>query len=410
MNELEEVFWEAWKRVWPRVRENPEELLVRLARRRSRMYRRPMRAFCVAVRASDHRMNPGRILMWPEDAAYPGCPEFYAEHSVLLEKPMLVELCRPVSVVLPGELVEEVAARLGCHGSALMPLRRNGTLDVVFKRGLCGRKGEIPLLRRRELLDPQAFGKERPDPIWGGLWTMHAEALPEGFQQTVKRTPEWRIVHGRKRHFGWRWLCPGCGRRVRTIYYPIKVPDWGEYLRDRGRISALEARLLGLRPAKELIRIVVRGNKEELAAIRDGTGQPNEVEAVPEPNECFACSRCHGVLGFGRASLTRSWNQLVLHSSGGLLYGKEVRRPAWLVKGRKKAFAHRWKEAKRRKELLRLLVATEMSMGEIAMEMGIKYDSVRTEACRLRRAHGVKDREGLRKARWDLLERGRRAG
>jgi hypothetical protein len=31
---------------------------------------------------------------------------------------------------------------------------------------------------------------------------------------------------------GWRWVCPGCKKEVRTIYYPVRVRtlfDYGEF-------------------------------------------------------------------------------------------------------------------------------------------------------------------------------------
>lgn len=53
MTDLERVMWEAWERVWPKLKGDADELKARLGRRRSRMYLRPLRAFCLAVRVEE---------------------------------------------------------------------------------------------------------------------------------------------------------------------------------------------------------------------------------------------------------------------------------------------------------------------------------------------------------------------
>lgn len=369
------------------------------------MFGRPPRALCLALRASDQRINLATATIVPESAAYPGCRAWYREHTVFVDKRLLAKVCRAVEAVGPGELVEEVAGRLGVHPHSMDSVRKNGTLNVVHKKGLCGRKGKpVPVITSAPLLDPTAWGKRGPDPIWGGWWRVAGESMPDGFADRLIRAPETRLVNGRKHHMGWRWICRGCGRRVKTVYLPTRASDWGEYVRDRGAISDAEARMVGLRGARELLRMALHGSKEEAAAVlRDGAaGRPNEVDAVGEPPACFACGRCHRVAGWTRAKLGDSWNHLVLHFSGGLLYGREVRRPAWLTASRVRAYVpHRRAAARgapRREELTRLLVRTEMSLGEIAVEMGIKAESVRLIAGKIYRRHGVTGREGLRAA------------
>lgn len=410
--------WEAWEKVRPVLEGNPDELKARLARRRSRMYLRPLRAFCLAVRASDRRMTPGNTIMVPEDGAWPGRVDLWREHEVTLDKRLLVELCRPVTLRPPGELVEDVARLLGMDPCSLAYLRKNGTLEVHYVKGLCGRRGKpVPLVYTPEMLDPSAWGKGRPDPIWGGLWMYHAEWLPDDFEQAVARAPEWREFGGRggmansehrtakierraaegerptssaqrptsngggsaladpspqpsppstgarerRQIVGWRWVCPGCKRLVKTVYLPLRVPDWGKYV---------------------------------------GFKCGDEVDEVPGANACFACMACHGVIMFTRSALTWSWNQLVLHYTGGLMYGREVRRPAWLRPGRKRAYRARGRKngAPRREELERLLWETDLSYAEMAREMGVKRATVGREVCRIYRRLGVHGREEYREA------------
>ena len=363
MNDLDQAFADAWAKVGPMLRDDPDELKARLARRRSRMYLRPLRAFCLAVRASDLRINLARAIIVPEHAMDLGSewhPGRMIEHKVYLDKRVLREICRPVEIEPPGEPWYDVAKRLGCSPMGLRALRLNGTLRVHYIQGLSGRRGPAtPLVYTPEALDPSALGKRGPDPIWGCFWRYHAQWLPEDFEQALVRSPMYEVRHGRDQLWGWRWICPGCKRQVRTVYLPLRVPDWGAHV---------------------------------------GFKCDDEVDEAPEVNACFACMKCHGVINFSRAGLRQSWDQLVLHYSGGLMYGKEVKWPEWLKVERKRAYRARPREAKRRDELERWLVRTSLSLGEIAAELGIKYHSVRVVAGLIYRRHGVHGREELRKA------------
>src|SRR5687767_5235000 len=198
MTDLERVMWEAWERVWPKLKGDPDEMRARLARRRGRMAQRPLRAFCLAVRASDRRINGMRaciVPMWGEGLGVRdrGRRAEHVAEEVELDRRLLVEICRPVRVDAWGELVEEVAGKLGCHSTGLKGLGGNGRLEEKFVKGLAGRKGKrVAMVRCGEMLDPSAWGKSRPDPIWGGLWMYHAEWLEEGFAQVVRRWAVWQ--------------------------------------------------------------------------------------------------------------------------------------------------------------------------------------------------------------------------
>jgi DNA-binding CsgD family transcriptional regulator len=89
---------------------------------------------------------------------------------------------------------------------------------------------------------------------------------------------------------------------------------------------------------------------------------------------------------------------LVLHFSGGLLFGSEVERPVWLKVERKREYRPRprKKGAPRREEVERLLVESEMSYEEIGREMGTKRMTVAKEAMLIYRKRGVGGREELK--------------
>ena len=251
-----------------------------------------------------------------------------------------------------------MALRLGCHPSDLRPMRRNGALSVHLKPGLRGRRGQaVPLVYTEELLDPQAKGRAGADDIFGCCWRHNAEMMPEGFRQWFTRVPRYMRICGRETFQGWLWVCPCCQKTARILYHPterIDFPTW-----------------VGFAPAK--------------------------AEPMPKPTPVFACGKCHGVVNFSRAQLGKQWNQLILRCSGGLLYGREVKRPEWLKERQKQEYhARRARPAPRGEQIERLLVETEMLYREIAAQVGIRSLSVGAHAYRIFRRHKVKNRAELR--------------
>ena len=60
----------------------------------------------------------------------------------------------------------------------------------------------------------------------------------------------------------------------------------------------------------------------------------------------FACDHCWGVKHFSLSD-HRGWNEFGTHLSGGLLFGREVARPAWVRYHRKRPHTARRRKAKR---------------------------------------------------------------
>src|SRR5437867_3468914 len=58
MTDLDEAILNAWQKLRPRILSDPHELARRLSRRRNSLLSRPPRAWCLAIRASDHRITP----------------------------------------------------------------------------------------------------------------------------------------------------------------------------------------------------------------------------------------------------------------------------------------------------------------------------------------------------------------
>jgi hypothetical protein len=114
--EVQELILEAWEGVLPRLLKDPDELAVRLGRRRKAILARPWRPFCLAVRAADTRIDPYWFVVTPEHAVElddPRHPYEYIEHEVTLTTERLKMLLRPVKIGAPGEPAFEVAKKLG---------------------------------------------------------------------------------------------------------------------------------------------------------------------------------------------------------------------------------------------------------------------------------------------------------
>ncbi len=135
-------------------------------------------------------------------------------------------------------------------------------------------------------------------------------------------------------HFnGYQWLCPACGKACRTLYLPV------------GPINLLKR------------------------------SQPRLAHCVDIPQTklagTFACKHCHGVRYF--TSLGKGgWNDLISYLTGGLLYGREVPKPAWFKPQRKIAYRPHPNAppSKRRPQVTELLMEG-LSNGAIAKTLGI---------------------------------------
>src|SRR5688500_17638181 len=101
MDDYIRAIFAAWERVKERLKGEPMELARRLARRRRAVLERPPRAWCLAVRAGDRRINPWNAAVVPEQA-WPGVNaqgekvSEPAEHQVTLDSRLLRMVCRPV--------------------------------------------------------------------------------------------------------------------------------------------------------------------------------------------------------------------------------------------------------------------------------------------------------------------------
>jgi hypothetical protein len=105
MGEIEQLLQSAWASIKPKLLADPDELRRRLARRNRPLLQRPPRTRCLAIRASDTRINPARAPIIPEDAVnsrdreHPGR---FLPHQFVLDNSLLHRLCGPVRIERPG--------------------------------------------------------------------------------------------------------------------------------------------------------------------------------------------------------------------------------------------------------------------------------------------------------------------
>jgi DNA-binding CsgD family transcriptional regulator len=165
---------------------------------------------------------------------------------------------------------------------------------------------------------------------------------------------------------GWRWKCPGCGKFVNNLFYPVPVE-------------------------------IPQPLREFATNLRRRHNLTSEIDDVPTPPPLFACVDCIGVVHFSRVS-SFCWNHLIAHFSSWLLYGHEVEKPAWLTPDRKVPFRpHLFPPSQ-----LRADVKDRMSRGwtvkHIARDLGLTIGAVRCHLGDLYREYRVHNRAQLHAA------------
>lgn len=376
MSELVRALREAWARVWPRLEREPGEAMKRWLRMRQALLRRPLRGWCLAVRASDTRIGEyaGELYVDEEleERAY--------RHPVLLTPEGLRLLCGPVRIDPPGVPLSEAGRLLGRSPEAMrawLPVRpgrramerrergvraeahfstREAVFEVTYRRAdAFGHTGvEVPVVwvRGGGALDPSAGKGERPQALWGDLWERGVERLEADWVQEVDRVARWRRYPAScwrsadpsaRRFCGWEWVCPGrpvigawgerptghrgpegwedvawrpCGKRALSLYYPLRtVGSWlGEGEAGGGAAVAEGGAAAAAGPERWVLRL--------------GHGlvwRP----AVDDPlawRRVFACQRCWRVR-WESTNPSVAWNDVVSWLSNGVLYGREVRQP-----------------------------------------------------------------------------------
>ncbi len=331
MDAIDEALLEAWERVAPGVRQNRLEALRRSFRRTRPLLARPIRPWCLCLRASDTRLN---VHAWVPKYL----PEQHEPHEITIFSETIRELCKPVTIPWPGWDWERAAHALGRHHRSIHAWIKRGIFQVRHVHPqIMGKRGmPVPVVWSPAPLDPNADQGRAPDPVWGTLWQYLWQRVPDDLEFTLTRVPLSARCPGdepgRPRHRGWHFLCPGlpaaltppaascqspvassCGRRTDRLFIPLR--PWT-------MLDALDVEdPLALSLPFSQSR---RGDPSRPHALT--CSRAHSPPSIPSPFYA-ACRVCHRILYPSLVSRV-GWNQFVSHLSAGLLYGREVRRPA----------------------------------------------------------------------------------
>jgi len=316
-------------------------------------------------------------------------------HEIVVDGTMLRHLGGPVWIDEPGVSLAEAAALLGKDYGSLrrwLPVKIGRTVaekeastrDVGFGErrwavfrsdetgrgvlnvrylpaGAAGRKKgmEVPVVWSDGPLDPSGPMGRPPVNWWGSSWQSLAEKVPAEFEQVLERVPRFLPCRGELRLWGWWWRCPGLleARGVRLEARGKAAPSPDPSLQGGGfedeaqdaspkpRASAC-GRLVSMLYAP--LPVWTLGKHVDLQdglAIEGLSGQwlPGVMDRWSGRRR-LACRHCWRVRNGGAAE-RHGWNEFVTHLSGGLLYGREVKRPEGFGYERRRAYVKRQRKA-----------------------------------------------------------------
>ena len=290
MDNLDQNLIDAWHRVVAHCKADPAQARQRWRRTRTRVATRPHRAWCVALRACDTRLEEIEgVVLDPQDV------RCQLPHEVMIDTSVIQQLAGPVWLRHPGVPLDEAARLLGKHREALrrwMPIRpgrtrtqraamaeKNGRdrmcwlsavdsrmpLNVRYEPQKAHRRHrgmETPVVWSDGPLDPSAPRGAPPHPIWGTCWQHLAGQIAIDNPRRQVREPTSRPYRGEPRFRGWNWTCPGrstrtpqgqwvhrpCGRPARTLYMPLPVWTLGRQVDPDLELCLDEPELAGDEP------------------------------------------------------------------------------------------------------------------------------------------------------------------
>ena len=457
MDDLDLALLEAWNRLTPRLRAarledgNPEA--ARRARRRSSAtLTRPLRAWCLCLRAADSRLD-SLAAVAPYSALRINAP-----HTLYLDAPAIRQLVAPVHIPWPGIPLRRAAARLGRDPAAIRSWISRGLFQVRYDApSMYGHRGRpVPVVWSPSPLDPNANLAAPPDPVWGSMWQHHHTRVPDHLTLIVNREMTYRYDPRRRPKDlglprGWQFICPGpppprpagevpessraegvsgplsraprerVGERATTPTpstdpalpsrpHPIRfingLPLWPEHPEDHPPITCGRParRLYCPLPIIDIPHLLSddplslsRAPRERVAeSSRPGEGASpclaDSLSRCLAPPPFFACRHCHQLTY--TTLQADGWNAFIAHISRGLLYGHEVERPASTAFKRKLAYTPRTRRAPQRDRVLALLLQG-LTKPQIAAALGRSKHTIDVHVHKLYRAHNVHSRAEL---------------
>ena len=397
---------------------------------------RPPRAWCIALRASDKRL---------EDAAHVApSPHRPLTHSpphelVTITHSTLRRLT--LTINLPGNSLEHAARLLGTTEAGLHNARFG---NIIRSRYVPARKGKpIPVLSAPDELDPCAKLFVPADLAFDWTRTFLSHRVAPDFSQALTRVICYRD-HNRHyqdkshlhpedprvdppprrpfkrlpppppdyiqykwkgdQYIGYDWKRAEKNPRIRINYerHERRKARQRAYNKAHPKPSTSTGSLefkgwLWLCPhCNKTCRTVYLPVPPVNLLARHPT-YPHLAKVVDIPSsklQGFACGRCHNVRHFSRL-LPGSWNSVIAYLTSGLLYGHEVERPRWWKQESKLAFAPRPNRApsQRRAQVCELLLEG-LTHAQIGQRLGLTVFGVRnhvTAIHRIERVHSLKE-------------------
>jgi DNA-binding NarL/FixJ family response regulator len=405
----------------------------------------------LVVRACDTRITPWNAAIVAEDAMdardldHPGR---VLPHVVTVDARLLRRLCGPVEVEY-GTTVKELGELVGAKPQALHYRRYRKAFETHYIPAARGPGNVKAVFSSDRALDPGAHLFAGPDEAWCGTANGLVDRIPEGFSQEVMRVPVYR---GRTLHFEKEHLHPEhpkndvalrADRYARSVRLPKPPPDpvWYKWKGDvfvgyDWRRPGAEAAYLRRQRRLELGRAANRRNRKYVSRAKGsvrfwgwawvcpGCKKPAKNLYLPLPFVCLlprlggvvsgklervikglhmtpqslpalACLRCHDVHHLSRAKAS-SWNHLIAYLTGGLLYGREVRRPEGFHV-RKRAYRPVTSRGAPRREQVRRRLLNGWSIKKICGDLGMSIFSLGYHVRAICRQEGVGDRHELAK-------------
>lgn len=358
MDPLDSILLEAWSRVSARIQRERIEALKRSQRRFKGVLTRPMREWCLVIRASDTRIitnnNDSNSINSIIDP--PGAIERVQEHTLALSGRLLRDLTKPVVIPWPGVTYEQAARicgreyktmkgwvqRAAGKGHFKIDHYREFKFPEFTKRSKAKGSGGRPYVWTPSPIDPNNFEGRPPHPVWGTLWQWQWDKLPREHVLVVQRAPVLRPYRGALRFRGWHFICPGrvddrgegCGRRCTYLYAPQTVWTLAKAIGDGSGIG------FDMPEDSGLAGQWFPGMADPILAAAANSGSGSSIAGS------FACKTCWGVRSACMAN-RNGWNEFIAQISGGLLYGRDVPRPPDICPVQRKKRPYKWKRSRR---------------------------------------------------------------
>ncbi|MBI1338046.1 MAG: hypothetical protein GC164_13950 [Phycisphaera sp.] len=249
---------------------------------------RPLRSWSLVLRATDSRLA---CEMRERDAG---------RELVVLGRGLVERLCSPVMIDWPGVCVREAADRFGVSTVTIWRWAKAGLIQRWVDENRADRKRDAVRFWTRVPFDVSM--RVNTHGPWGSVRRGLVRHVPEDFEQRL----EWERDTNDRGEPG-RWVCPGCGRFVERMYWPVRF--WTVLAHLAGEMLELGDRMVGEGfSCRRCAGLWYESNEGSWGRLRVGE----------EGGGDMGITKCKG------RSRAIAWDRFVRRLTGGLLRGDEV--------------------------------------------------------------------------------------